>query len=51
VANQDGASVVVFRIDQGTGRLIPTSHRIAITSPVCIRFLIPGGAMMDMLAY
>lgn len=39
VANQDADSIVVFRIDQKTGALEPTGHKIAIASPVCIRFL------------
>ncbi len=39
VANQDGNSVVVFRIDQATGVLEPTGHKIAVSKPVCIRFL------------
>lgn len=39
VANQDGRSVVVFRIDAKTGALQPTGHKIAISKPVCIRFL------------
>lgn len=39
VANQDGNSVVVFRIDPETGSLEPTGKKIAISKPVCIRFL------------
>lgn len=39
VANQDGDSVAVFRIDQETGALEPTGNKIAVASPVCIRFL------------
>ena len=39
VANQDGNSVVVFRIDQATGALEPTGHKIAVSKPVCVRFL------------
>jgi 6-phosphogluconolactonase len=39
VANQDGNSIVVFRIDQETGSLEPTGHKIAVSKPVCIRFL------------
>ncbi|HNY78121.1 MAG: lactonase family protein [Sedimentisphaerales bacterium] len=38
VANQDGDSVVVFRIDPQTGALEPTSHKISVGRPVCIRF-------------
>ncbi|MEN6574962.1 MAG: lactonase family protein [Phycisphaerales bacterium] len=39
VANQDGDSIVVFRIDPETGSLDPTGHKIAVSKPVCIRFL------------
>lgn len=39
VANQDGNSIVVFRIDQQTGTLEPTGNKIAVSKPVCIRFL------------
>jgi len=39
VANQGGDSVVVFRIDQKTGALEPTGHKISIARPVCVRFL------------
>lgn len=39
VANQNGDSVVVFRIDPDTGSLEPTGHKIAVSKPVCIRFL------------
>jgi 6-phosphogluconolactonase len=39
VANQDGYSVVVFKIDPNTGTLEPTSNKITIAKPVCIRFL------------
>jgi len=38
-ANQDGDSVVVFRIDPTTGTLEPTGQKIAVSKPVCIRFL------------
>ena len=41
VANQRSDSVVVFRRDPDTGRLTPTRQRIAIPSPVCLRFLAP----------
>ncbi|HLB74253.1 MAG TPA: beta-propeller fold lactonase family protein, partial [Sedimentisphaerales bacterium] len=39
VANQNADSVVVFRIDQETGALEPTGKKIAVASPVCVRFL------------
>jgi len=44
VANQQSDSVVVFARDQETGRLTPTRQRIAIPSPVCLRFRTPVGA-------
>ena len=41
VANQRSDSVVVFARDPENGRLTPTRQRIAIPSPVCLRFLAP----------
>jgi 6-phosphogluconolactonase len=41
VANQRSDSVVVFACDPQNGRLTPTRQRIAIPSPVCLRFLAP----------
>src|SRR6266566_1504930 len=38
VANQRSGSVVVFARDPETGRLTPTPQRIAMPSPVCLRF-------------
>jgi 6-phosphogluconolactonase len=38
VANQRSDSVVVFSRDQESGRLTPTRQRIALPSPVCLRF-------------
>jgi 6-phosphogluconolactonase len=38
VANQRSDSVVVFARDQESGRLTPTPQRIALPSPVCLRF-------------
>jgi len=38
VANQRSDSVVVFGRDQKSGRLTPTLERIALPSPVCLRF-------------
>jgi len=38
VANQRSDSIVVFGRDAETGRLTPTPQRIAIPSPVCLRF-------------
>jgi 6-phosphogluconolactonase len=39
VANQRSGSVVVFARDEENGRLMPTSQKIALPSPVCLRFL------------
>ena len=38
VANQRSNSIVVFGRDQETGKLTPTRQRIALPSPVCLRF-------------
>jgi 6-phosphogluconolactonase len=38
VANQRSDSIVVFGRDQKSGRLTPTRERIAVPSPVCLRF-------------
>ncbi|MDQ3996898.1 MAG: lactonase family protein [Gemmatimonadota bacterium] len=38
VANQRSASVVVFARDRESGRLTPTEQRLAVPSPVCLRF-------------
>ena len=42
VANQRSDSVVVFACDPDSGRLTPTGQRIAMPSPVCLRFFGPG---------
>jgi 6-phosphogluconolactonase len=39
VANQRSDSIVVFGRDPEHGTLTPTRQRIAIPSPVCLRFL------------
>jgi 6-phosphogluconolactonase len=41
VANQRSDSVIVFARDQASGRLTPTRERIALPSPVCLRFREP----------
>lgn len=41
VANQKSGSIVVFSRDQESGRLTPTRERIALPSPVCLRFRAP----------
>jgi 6-phosphogluconolactonase len=38
VANQRSGSVVVLSRDEKSGRLTPTAQRLAIPSPVCLRF-------------
>ena len=38
VANQRSGDVIVLARDQDSGRLTPTSQRIALPSPVCLRF-------------
>jgi 6-phosphogluconolactonase len=44
VANQRSGSVVVFRRDVASGWLTPTSQRIDLPSPVCLRFRAQVGA-------
>ena len=39
VANQFGGNVIVFRIDQSTGELAPTSASVKMPNPVCVRFM------------
>ena len=43
VANQRSDSVVVFARDPESGRLTPTRQRIALPSPVCLRFRANAG--------
>lgn len=38
VANQRSGSIVVLARDPDTGRLSPTTHSLAVASPVCLRF-------------
>lgn len=45
VANQHSGSIVVFSRDQRSGRLTRTDRRIAIPSPVCLRFRAHVGAV------
>jgi 6-phosphogluconolactonase len=42
-ANQDTDNIVVFRIDQETGRLRPTGQQAQVPRPVCVKFLPPAG--------
>lgn len=41
VANQDGDNIVVFRIDPQSGQLTATGHEMAVSMPVCLKFLVP----------
>jgi 6-phosphogluconolactonase len=43
VANQRSNSIVMFRRDQESGRLTPTHQRLALPSPVCLRFRVRVG--------
>lgn len=43
IANQKSNSIVVFGRDEESGRLTPTRQRIALPSPVCLRFLAHAG--------
>jgi 6-phosphogluconolactonase len=43
VANQKSNSIVVFGRDDESGRLKPTRQRIALPSPVCLRFRAHAG--------
>ena len=37
-ANQNSDSVVVFRIDEESGKLTPTGTTVNVPSPVCVEF-------------
>jgi 6-phosphogluconolactonase len=39
VANQSSDSLVLFRIDQQTGKLLATGQTFQIGTPSCVRFL------------
>lgn len=39
VANQNGGNVLVFRINQLTGELIPEKSSVKVPRPVCVRFM------------
>ena len=43
VANQRSDSIIVFGRDPESGQLTPTRQRIALPSPVCLRFHAPAG--------
>ena len=37
--NSGSDSIVIFKIDQKTGKLTPTGQKLDVGAPVCIRFL------------
>ena len=37
--NQGSDSIVLFEIDLATGKLQPTGQQVAVTTPVCVKFL------------
>jgi 6-phosphogluconolactonase len=37
-ANQDSDSIIVFKIDENTGKLTATNFRIQVGNPVCLKF-------------
>lgn len=39
VANQDTGNIVLFRLDQKTGKLVPTKSQVNVPSPVCLVML------------
>jgi 6-phosphogluconolactonase len=39
VANQDGDSILVFRIDAKTGALEATGGTVDVPKPVCVKFV------------
>jgi 6-phosphogluconolactonase len=41
-ANQDSDSIVIFQIDQHSGKLSPTGTTVSVPSPVCIQFVPVG---------
>ena len=42
VANQTTDNIIVFRIDEATGKLTDTGYKVGIGTPVCLKFLVPG---------
>ena len=39
LANQDGDSIIVYAIDDKTGKLTPTGEKAEVGSPVCVKFV------------
>jgi 6-phosphogluconolactonase len=42
VAHQASDIIIVFRIDESTGKLTETGYKVGIGAPVCLKFLVPG---------
>ncbi len=40
-ANEDSGNIVVFRLDRKTGHLTPTGESVQLSSPVCVKFVVP----------
>jgi 6-phosphogluconolactonase len=40
-ANQDSDTVVTFRIDAHSGKLLPTGHVAPVPTPVCVKVRTP----------
>jgi 6-phosphogluconolactonase len=38
-ANQNSDDIVIFRVDQKTGRLTPTGQVVQLSAPVCVVFV------------
>jgi len=38
-ANQGSDTVVLFKVDQETGKLTPTGETISVPKPVCVLFV------------
>jgi 6-phosphogluconolactonase len=38
-ANQDSDTIVIFHVDQASGKLKPTNGTIKLPSPVCLQFV------------
>jgi 6-phosphogluconolactonase len=39
VANQNGGGILVYRIDQKTGKLVGVTTKIDIENPVCLKLV------------
>ena len=43
VANQDSGNIVIFGIDEKTGKLTPSRQVLHVDSPVCLKFVPVSG--------